>query len=64
MSNINNEMILEQIAEDVNDMSSMSVVDELGMVPLADSFDEFLAFADMDMLRERLIMQRFEEMCR
>tara|TARA_B100000927_G_scaffold230686_1_gene190659 strand:+ start:1447 stop:1641 length:195 start_codon:yes stop_codon:yes gene_type:complete len=64
MSNINNEMILEQIAEDVNDMSSMSVVDELGMVPLADSFDEFLAFADMDMLRERLVMQRFEEMCR
>ena len=64
MSNMVNEMVLEQIAEEVNDMSSMSIVNELGMVPIADSFDEFLAFADMDMLRERLVMQRFEEMSR
>ena len=41
----------------------MAVVNELGMVPIADSFDEFLAFADMDMLRERLVMKRFEERC-
>ena len=62
MSNNINDQILEQIAEEVNELSSMSVVNELGMVPIADSFDEFLAFADMDMLRERLVMQRFEEM--
>lgn len=62
MSNNVNDQILEQIAEEVNELSSMSVVNELGMVPIADSFDEFLAFADMDMLRERLVMQRFEEM--
>ncbi len=61
MSNSVNDQILEKIAEEVNELSSMSVVNELGMVPIADSFDEFLAFADMDMLRERLVMQRFEE---
>ena len=64
MSNNINTQVLEQIAEEVNELSSMSVVNELGMVPIADSFDEFLAFADMDMLRERLVMQRFEEMSR
>ena len=63
MSNNINDQILEQIAEEVNELSSMSVVNELGMVPLTDSFDEFLAFADMDKLRERLVMQRFEERC-
>jgi len=63
MSNNINDQILEQIAEEVNELSSMSVVNELGIVPIADSFDEFLAFADMDMLRERLVMQRFEERC-
>lgn len=62
MSNNTNTAILEAISEEVNELSSMAVVNELGMVPIADSFDEFLAFADMDMLRERLVMQRFEEM--
>ena len=61
MSNFVNDQILEQIAEEVNEMSGMAVVNELGMVPIADSWDEFFAFADMDMLRERLVMQRFEE---
>lgn len=60
MSNHVNEQILEQIADEVNEMSGMAVVNELGMVPIADSWDEFFAFADMDMLRERLVMQRFE----
>ena len=63
MSNNTNTAILEAINEEVNELSSMAVVNELGMVPIADSFDEFLAFADMDMLRERLVMQRFEERC-
>ena len=62
MSNHVNDQILEQIAEEVNEMSGMAVVNELGMVPIADSWDEFFAFADMDMLRERLVMQRFENL--
>jgi len=32
--------------------------------PASDSWDEFFAFADMDALREKLIMKRFEEMSR
>ena len=60
MSNHVNDQILERIADEVNEMSGMAVVNELGMVPIADSWDEFFAFADMDMLRERLVMQRFE----
>tara|TARA_Y100000004_G_scaffold186837_1_gene238820 strand:- start:314 stop:517 length:204 start_codon:yes stop_codon:yes gene_type:complete len=62
MSHHINEQILERIAEEVSELSSMSVVNELGITPIADSFDEFLAFADMDMLRERLVNQRFEAM--
>jgi len=62
MSHHINEQILERIAEEVSELSPMSVVDELGITPIADSFDEFLAFADMDMLRERLVNQRFEAM--
>lgn len=62
MSNNTNTAILEAISEEVNELSSMAVVNELGMVPLTDSFDEFLAFADMDKLRDKLVMKRFEEM--
>ena len=62
MSNNYNTAILEQIAEEVNELSSMSVVKELGFVPLTDTFDEFLAFADMDKLRDKLVFKRFEEM--
>ena len=62
MSNHVNEQILEQIADEVNEMSGMAVVNELGMVPIADSWDEFFAFADMDKLRNDLVMKRFEEM--
>ena len=62
MSNNTNTAILEALHEEVNELSSMSVVKELGMVPIADSFDEFLAFADMEKLRWRLVLQRFEEM--
>ena len=63
MSNNINTQVLEQIAEEVNELSSMAVVNELGFVPLTDSFDEFLSFADMDKLREKLVMKRFEERC-
>lgn len=70
MSNIVNDQILEQIAEEVAQMSGMAVVNEVNdrpagsPSPASDSWDEFFAFADMDALREKLIMKRFEEMSR
>ena len=68
MSNFVNDQILEQIAEEVAEMSGMAVVNEVmdrpegSPSPASDSWDEFFAFADMDALRERLVMKRFEEM--
>lgn len=70
MSNIVNDQILEQIAEEVAQMSGMAVVNEVNdrpagsPSPASDSWDEFFAFADMDALREKLIMKRFEAMSR
>jgi len=63
MSNNTNTAILEAINEEVNELSSMSVVSELGITPIADSFDEFLTFADMEKLRWKLVLKRFEERC-
>ena len=66
MSNHVNEQILEQIADEVNEMSGMAVVNELfdrapgAPSPSSDSWDEFFAFADMDKLRNDLVMKRFE----
>ena len=62
MSHEINTQILERIAEDVNELSPMQVVKELNITPIADSFDEFLAFVDMDRLRDKLVFKRFEEM--
>jgi len=68
MSNIVNDQILEQIAEEVAQMSGMAVVNEVNdrpagsPSPASDSWDEFFAFADMDALRDRLVMKRFEEL--
>ena len=68
MSNIINDQILEQIAEEVAEMSGMAVVNEVmdrpegSPSPASDSWDEFFAFADMDKLRNDLVMKRFEEM--
>ena len=70
MSNIVNDQILEQIAEEVAEMSGMAVVNEVmdrpegAPSPASDSWDEFFAFADIDALREKLVMKRFEEMSR
>ena len=70
MSNIINDQILEQIAEEVAEMSGMAGVNEVmdrpegAPSPASDSWDEFFAFADMDALREKLVMKRFEEMSR
>ena len=65
MSNIVNDQILENIAEDVNAMSTGSILIELlgGSKPgLCDSFDERVAFTDRDKVIEKLVMKRFEEM--
>ena len=72
MSNIVNDQILEQIAEEVEQLSGMMVVNEVldrpesnwGVSPSSDSWDEFFAFADMDKLRNDLVMKRFEAMSR
>jgi len=70
MSNFVNDQILEQIAEEVAEMSGMAVVNEVmdrpegSPSPASDSWDEFFAFADMDKLRNDLVMKRFEEMSR
>ncbi len=65
MSNIVNDQILENIAEDVNAMSTGSILIELlgGSKPgLCDSFDERVAFTDRDKVIEQLIEKRFEEL--
>jgi hypothetical protein len=54
MSNIVNDQILENIAEEVNAMSNISIVNEV--------LDKFFSFADMDSFKDRLILKRFEEM--
>ena len=70
MSNQNNEKILENIAEEINAMSNISIVNEVldrnepysNNPPVSDSWDEFFSFADMDSFKDRLIVKRFEEM--
>ncbi len=70
MSNIVNDQILENIAEEVNAMSNISIVNEVldrnepysNNPPASDSWDEFFSFADMDSFKDRLVLKRFEEM--
>ena len=64
MSNQNNEKILENIAEEINAMSNISIVNEVldrnepysNNPPASDSWDEFFSFADMDSFKDRLIV--------
>lgn len=65
MSNNINEGILENIAQDVEAMTTGSILIELlgGSKPgLCDSFDERVAFTDRDKVIDKLIEKRFEEM--
>ena len=65
MSHHINEQILETIAEDVEKMSTGSILRELegGMKPgLCDSFDERVALTDRDAVIEKLVNKRFEEL--
>ena len=72
MSNIINEQILEDLAEKIDNMSSIAIVNEVldrsepysSNPPSSDSWDEFFSFADMNSFKNRLMKKRFEEMCR
>lgn len=65
MSHHINEQILEIIAEDVEQMSTGSILRELegGMKPgVCDSWDERVALTDRNKVIELLVSKRFEEM--
>ena len=65
MSNNVNTQILENIAEEVDAMSTGQILHELlgGSLPgLCDSFDERVALTDRDKVVEQLIEKRFEEL--
>tara|TARA_B100000902_G_C26699949_1_gene616653 strand:+ start:132 stop:401 length:270 start_codon:yes stop_codon:yes gene_type:complete len=72
MSNIINEQILEDLAQEIDNMSSIAIVNEVldrsapysSNPPASDSWDEFFSFADMDNFKNRLMKKRFEEMSR
>ena len=67
MSNQNNEKILENIAEEVDAMSTSNILRELvgGMKPgISESWDQRVALADRDIVMNKLIEKRFEEICR
>tara|TARA_B100000963_G_scaffold221038_1_gene192640 strand:+ start:313 stop:516 length:204 start_codon:yes stop_codon:yes gene_type:complete len=64
MSNNTNTQILENIAEEVDAMSTSNILRELvgGMKPgISESWDQRVAMADRDIVMERLIEKRFEE---
>ena len=68
MSNETNTKILEALADEVDEMSPMAIVNEAldrpesmhGTSPCSDSWDEFFAFADMDRLKDKVVFKRFE----
>jgi len=72
MSNIINEQILEDLAEKIDNMSSIAIVNEVldrsepysNNPPASDSWDEFFSFVNMNEFKNRLMKKRFEEMSR
>tara|TARA_E500000318_G_C3484125_1_gene181641 strand:+ start:286 stop:489 length:204 start_codon:yes stop_codon:yes gene_type:complete len=67
MSNNTNSQILENIAEEVDAMSTSNILRELvgGMKPgISESWDQRVALADRDIVMNKLIEKRFEEICR
>jgi len=65
MSNETNQIIIERIVEEVEQMSTSSILRELdgGMKPtwLCDSWDERVGLTDRDWAIEALSNKRFEE---
>tara|TARA_Y100001937_G_scaffold127278_1_gene199034 strand:- start:1067 stop:1291 length:225 start_codon:yes stop_codon:yes gene_type:complete len=74
MSNIVNDQIIEQIMEEVDQLSMYQVVNEFlgrpedysAVAPAGDSWDEFFAHSKWNDERWRieLSVKRFEELCR
>ena len=67
MSNNTNSQILENIAEEVDAMSTSNILRELvgGMKPgISESWDQRVALADRNIVMDKLIEKRFEEICR
>jgi hypothetical protein len=60
---MNNEIVMEAIVENIESMSQMEIVNALDMKPGAawESYDEMLANADFNFLKEKLAYQMFEE---
>jgi len=66
MSNEVNQIIIERIVEEVEQMSTGSILQELlgGMKPgICDSWDERVSHTDRDAVIEKLANQRFEKEC-
>lgn len=65
MSNNVNEMILERLFDDVSEMNTSSILQELegGMfAQMCESFDMRVALTDRDKVIELLVNKRFEEL--
>jgi hypothetical protein len=66
MSNLQNEMVKEQILADVLEMNTGSILRELDggkMLPgMCESFDMRVAMTDRDVVVNRLVEKRLEEM--
>ena len=70
MSNIINEQILEDLAQEIDNMSSISIINEVldrilpysSVPPAGDSWDEYFSFVNMKEFKNKLIQKRFEEM--
>jgi|TARA_B100001094_G_scaffold311602_1_gene347434 hypothetical protein len=66
MSNNNNEMVKEQILADVVEMNTSCILKELDggkMLPgMCESFDMRVATVDRDVIINRLVEMRFENM--
>jgi hypothetical protein len=66
MSNNNNEMVKEQILAEVQQMNTSCILRELdggiSKPGMCDSFDERVATVDRDVIINRLVEMRFENM--
>ena len=67
MSNNTNTILLENIFEDVSEMSTSNIIKELvgGMKPgISESWDQRVALADRDRVIHNLVEKRFNEVAK
>ncbi len=62
MSNIFNDLALERIAEEVDELSTPEIVNELGITPPVGLSNTMLKGLCVEILKEKLVMKRFEEL--